>query len=618
MTHSQLSSIYFPFFFNNNKIIKQKYNKNTIKNIINNKNQNNNNNNIMIENKYKKNTNVTKLDQINKINNKYEETKEKELKKHQEKAKILLNQIINNELLLFVFGGCLSYFKKLLIDNQLLSQLNFTFFPSTSHINQNFDINLNINKNDIRNIEREMIMTLDGHALRHLEILPDDDLFFHSPPPIDHPFHNTKNNSKNNNTKNNNNNDNIVDNMNNNYNVTINGSSKPSLLKLLMNTQTPFGSRLLKRWICNPLRSIKQINLRLSAVDELIEQKEVLKEIRKVMSKITDVERVLMKLHSQSHLSLFQFIDLIQSLEYFWTIIELIHPNLYAANNLSSSHQYRCLFQSELLKSILSIEYMADNNNNIYNNDDDDNNNNNNNENGGENGGKKKTRYLFPSKLMSVISEFSGSFDNEKSRSEKKFIVNIGYDDEYDQIMNEISNTQSQLDNRLIQLKKILSLSFDLSYTQSKKENNIIEIPILAKPKMAAKSPKKTTKMGISEDNLDLFKSRLPNDLVYHDQTKTKLKLKDLAIDSLTDKLIELEENLKLISDGLLVKFMKRLDGFYFDLKRAMECIAQFDCLISLALTSSSSFLHSTKPFFVPSPVRFYYFISYYFSYFYF
>ena len=51
----------------------------------------------------------------------------------------------------------------------------------------------------------------------------------------------------------------------------LNGmTSEGSLFSLLDHCVTPFGRREFKRWVCFPLRSVRDIEARLDAVDELM------------------------------------------------------------------------------------------------------------------------------------------------------------------------------------------------------------------------------------------------------------------------------------------------------------------------------------------------------------
>eukprot|EP00958_Prasinococcus_capsulatus_P028491 scaffold6844_cov357-Prasinococcus_capsulatus_cf.AAC.3 len=50
----------------------------------------------------------------------------------------------------------------------------------------------------------------------------------------------------------------------------IDGGEKGSLLSYVDRTVTPYGKRLLRRWLCHPLRNAAMINARLDAVEELL------------------------------------------------------------------------------------------------------------------------------------------------------------------------------------------------------------------------------------------------------------------------------------------------------------------------------------------------------------
>lgn len=52
------------------------------------------------------------------------------------------------------------------------------------------------------------------------------------------------------------------------------GNIDGTILQLLDHSITPFGKRLLRNWICHPLKSVVQINARLDAVEELLQQQD--------------------------------------------------------------------------------------------------------------------------------------------------------------------------------------------------------------------------------------------------------------------------------------------------------------------------------------------------------
>ncbi len=68
------------------------------------------------------------------------------------------------------------------------------------------------------------------------------------------------------------------------------------LLKTLDNTITPMGARLLKRWIVLPLKDIQKINERLDAVEFLVKETELRKQIIHQLKQCGDMERLVSKI----------------------------------------------------------------------------------------------------------------------------------------------------------------------------------------------------------------------------------------------------------------------------------------------------------------------------------
>ena len=73
---------------------------------------------------------------------------------------------------------------------------------------------------------------------------------------------------------------------------TLNGS----LLQVMDRTRNPMGARLIRRWLQRPLRRIEDIRLRLDAVEELTERKELREGLTEQLSAINDLERSLARI----------------------------------------------------------------------------------------------------------------------------------------------------------------------------------------------------------------------------------------------------------------------------------------------------------------------------------
>jgi len=74
------------------------------------------------------------------------------------------------------------------------------------------------------------------------------------------------------------------------------GSRHYTLLEVLSNTRTAMGSRMLKRWILNPLREKKEIEKRLDGVEFFYKNQLVLSAFRDNCAKILDLERLTTKI----------------------------------------------------------------------------------------------------------------------------------------------------------------------------------------------------------------------------------------------------------------------------------------------------------------------------------
>lgn len=75
-----------------------------------------------------------------------------------------------------------------------------------------------------------------------------------------------------------------------------NNEESNSLLKVLDNTVSPMGARLLRRWIVLPLKDLERINERLNAVEHLLVAADERKQLQHLIKLCGDVERLVSKL----------------------------------------------------------------------------------------------------------------------------------------------------------------------------------------------------------------------------------------------------------------------------------------------------------------------------------
>jgi DNA mismatch repair protein MutS len=78
--------------------------------------------------------------------------------------------------------------------------------------------------------------------------------------------------------------------------LTNNADQTHSLLKVLDNTVSPMGARLLKRWLLLPLCEVSKINERLDLVEYFIKETDARKQIHQLIHQCGDVERLVSKI----------------------------------------------------------------------------------------------------------------------------------------------------------------------------------------------------------------------------------------------------------------------------------------------------------------------------------
>ena len=78
------------------------------------------------------------------------------------------------------------------------------------------------------------------------------------------------------------------------------GSARGSLVEAIDKTCTSMGSRMLRKWILNPLLDVKQINERLDAVGELTRKTLAREELKEILTNFQDVERIITKISNNT------------------------------------------------------------------------------------------------------------------------------------------------------------------------------------------------------------------------------------------------------------------------------------------------------------------------------
>jgi DNA mismatch repair protein MSH6 len=88
---------------------------------------------------------------------------------------------------------------------------------------------------------------------------------------------------------------------------------------------TAFGKRLLKRWVCGPLKDASKVNERLDAVTDLVVNEMIRDKLQAKLRKLPDLERMLSRIYTYSQRSsvkaIYIDISVITRLDEFHTLL---------------------------------------------------------------------------------------------------------------------------------------------------------------------------------------------------------------------------------------------------------------------------------------------------------
>eukprot|EP01130_Rhizamoeba_saxonica_P017361 TRINITY_DN8395_c0_g1_i2.p1 TRINITY_DN8395_c0_g1~~TRINITY_DN8395_c0_g1_i2.p1 ORF type:complete len:965 (-),score=179.37 TRINITY_DN8395_c0_g1_i2:107-3001(-) len=202
-----------------------------------------------------------------------------------------------------------------------------------------------------------------------------------------------------------------------------------TLFKVMNHCKTPFGKRMIHSWICHPLRDITKINDRLDAVDDLIRESNITEMISDTFSSLTDIERLITRLHS-GNLSLMDFLKILESLDTLYELMNIIRENKFVEN-----------YKSTRLKNLLTL---------------------------GEG---------FPDYGV-ILKNMFESFDKEKAIVKGFIEPYPGVNEDYDDIKLKISGKEDELLALLNRERKYFN-SDKVVYKQIGKRKNLISVPLL-------------------------------------------------------------------------------------------------------------------------------------------
>uniref|UniRef100_A0A182YHI8 DNA mismatch repair protein n=1 Tax=Anopheles stephensi TaxID=30069 RepID=A0A182YHI8_ANOST len=316
--------------------------------------------------------------------------------------------------------------------------------------------------------------------------------------------------------------------------ITLNNlkivGSEGSLVDRMDHCCTKFGKRLLHNWICAPSCVKEEILQRQEAVGELIENVDLLQNVRQILGQLPDMERHLAQIHGfglalanhpakrailyEEHVyGKKKMRDFIATLKGFESLLAL--PKLFSGTSS---------------KLLVRLTQKAD----------------------------SSPSGIFPS-MERQIQFFESSFDHENALKSGSIVPEKGLDAEYDAIEQEIQDLNRELDDYLVQQGKFFGCT--VKYFGNDKKRFQLEVP-------EARAKKAT-----SDYTLEGTKTGKNGTKRFHTE-ETRHFLKQMML---------LEERRKSVLKDLARRIFERFSRNYEMWKGCIDLVAMLDVLTSLA-----------------------------------
>lgn len=310
------------------------------------------------------------------------------------------------------------------------------------------------------------------------------------------------------------------------------GGTAATLYDTLDYCTTKFGKRLLRSWLCSPLRSTELINERLDAVIDLRQAnlKNLIADISESFTKLPDLERLLSKIHTQgcarrsknhpdSRAVLFEnalyskrkIIDFLSTIDGFKACVKI----------RSKLEENLDLFSSKLLRKCILLAPDG----------------------------------YFP-QLFKKLNEFDTAFDHNVAKMEGKIIPNQGVDKDYDIAVQDIEDVKNLLEKHRKEVAG--ELAARVAFVNQGKNRYQLEISDAAAKRCG--------------DEYIWISSRKGFRRFYTSRTKV-----------LVSELTAAEERKENILKDILRRIFESFDNYFSEWSAIVKCVALIDCIMSFS-----------------------------------
>ena len=318
-----------------------------------------------------------------------------------------------------------------------------------------------------------------------------------------------------------------------------------SLVEYLNKAVTPFGKRLLRNWILNPLYDIRKINERLDMIEDLIKNEQVINDVRNNLSKWPDIERQctkFFKLSKDNNTDIIYYQDINKNrLKEFFNLLNFLNKCQDVFEIFEQYINTNKFKSNELIKKVTIGQGVPD--------------------------------------LSSVIKNLLNNFHIVEIKDKKENTIfqiesKPGIYPEYDSCKEEIKNIKKTFDDILQKEKQRLNC-ISIQYAHTKTFMYELEIP---------------------ESSI---KNKRPKEYIFTTAKKGYMRFHTKEILENLEKLDEAEEKLKEISKKLNIEIFNQFYNYHKIINLFINSVAEIDCLITLAYISSIEQDKYSRPQFI-------------------
>lgn len=323
-------------------------------------------------------------------------------------------------------------------------------------------------------------------------------------------------------------------------------TEKGSLWAFLNRCKTPFGRRMLKGWLCNPLFQPRDIKYRSDAVDEFLRNEILLSNefnnILNMMKNIPDLERLLSRVHSNSLIG--------KCADY------QDHPDNRAV--MYEAHGYNVRKIKDFADILCGFESLVKIGHYFH---------------------KIHTNSSMPSKLLQTITRskthngkfaydemehllvyYREIFDEKQAKRDGYICPKPGINDAYDISQQRIKSIEEEFENYLKEMKKLINVN-DIKYFGNNKDRYQLEIPMN-------------------------YVNKVPSSWITTSQKKTHRRYKTTWIENKFAELTQEEDRLAIAKNETSRKIFAKFDEKFNLWLDAVTCCATLDAIYSLAEVS--------------------------------